>query len=32
MGTVAGDDTVFALLESGRYGRRLLKRVQDYLS
>ena len=32
MGTVAGDDTVFALLESDRLGRRLLKRVEDYLS
>jgi len=32
LGTVAGDDTVFALLRSPRMGKRMLRRIEDYLS
>ena len=32
LGTVAGDDTVFALLRDARMGRKVLKRIQEYLS
>ena len=31
LGTVAGDDTVFALLRSPRMGKRVLKRIEGYL-
>ena len=31
LGTVAGDDTVFVLLRSTRLGKRLLKRIEEYL-
>ncbi|MBN1566534.1 MAG: arginine repressor [Acidobacteria bacterium] len=29
LGTVAGDDTVFILLRNGRYGKKVLGRIQD---
>ena len=32
MGTVAGDDTVFALLRNARLAKRVLKRIEEYLS
>jgi len=32
LGTVAGDDTVFALLRSPRLGKRVLKRIEGYLA
>ncbi len=32
LGTVAGDDTVFALLKSPRLGKRMLRRIEAYLS
>ncbi len=31
LGTVAGDDTVFALLRSPRLGQRVLRRIEGYL-
>ncbi len=31
LGTVAGDDTVFALLKSPRMGKRILRRIEGYL-
>jgi transcriptional regulator of arginine metabolism len=31
LGTVAGDDTVFALLRNGKLGKKVLKRIQGYL-
>jgi transcriptional regulator of arginine metabolism len=30
LGTVAGDDTVFVLLRSGRYGRKVLTRIREF--
>jgi transcriptional regulator of arginine metabolism len=32
LGTVAGDDTVFALLRDARLAKRVLKRIEEYLS
>ncbi len=32
LGTVAGDDTVFALLRSPRLGKKMLRRIEGYLS
>ena len=32
LGTVAGDDTVFALLRSPRLGKKMLRQIEDYLS
>ncbi len=32
LGTVAGDDTVFALLRNARLGKKILKRIEEYLS
>ena len=32
LGTVAGDDTVFALLKNARLGKKLMKRIEEYLS
>jgi transcriptional regulator of arginine metabolism len=32
LGTVAGDDTVFALLRSARLARRVMKRIEEHLS
>jgi transcriptional regulator of arginine metabolism len=32
IGTVAGDDTVFALLRNPRLGKRILKRIEGYLT
>ncbi len=31
LGTVAGDDTVFALLRNSRLGKKVLKRIEGYL-
>jgi transcriptional regulator of arginine metabolism len=31
LGTVAGDDTVFVLLRSGRYGRRVMARIREFM-
>jgi len=30
LGTVAGDDTVFILLRNARFGRKVLRRIQEY--
>jgi transcriptional regulator of arginine metabolism len=30
LGTVAGDDTVFVLLRNTRFGRKVLRRIQEY--
>ena len=30
LGTVAGDDTIFILLHSGRYGRKVLARIREF--
>jgi len=30
LGTVAGDDTVFVLLRSGRFGKRVLARIREF--
>ncbi len=30
LGTVAGDDTVFILLRNTRFGRKVLRRIQEY--
>ena len=32
LGTVAGDDTVFALLKSARLGRKVMRRIEEHLS
>jgi transcriptional regulator of arginine metabolism len=32
VGTIAGDDTVFVLLRSPRMGRKILRRIEDYIS
>jgi arginine repressor len=32
LGTVAGDDTVCALLRSAGHGRRLLRKIEDLLT
>jgi transcriptional regulator of arginine metabolism len=32
LGTVAGDDTVFALLKSARLARKVMKRIEEHLS
>ena len=32
LGTVAGDDTVFALLKSARLARKVMRRIEEYLS
>ncbi len=32
LGTVAGDDTVFALLRNSRLGRRALRRIEEFLA
>ena len=32
LGTVAGDDTVFALLKNPRVARRVMKRIEEHLS
>jgi len=32
LGSVAGDDTVFLLLRSQRMGRRVMKRIREYLT
>ncbi len=32
LGTVAGDDTVFALLRAPRLGKRALRRIEEYLA
>ncbi len=32
LGTVAGDDTVFALLRSPRFGKRMLRRIEEFQS
>jgi len=30
LGTVAGDDTVFVLLRSGRFGKKVLERIREF--
>jgi len=32
MGTVAGDDTIFALLKNARLGKKIMKRMGEYLA
>ncbi len=32
LGTVAGDDTIFILLKSGRLGRRVVRRIRECLA